>query len=218
MGDFFLQYFLHSASLGGGGGAAGSAHLSLFPLHLPFSVDLSSIFFSAVFGLADLEDLLAMKLRKKFRPELFNSGNGKSDSAQEHLQSAVKGLSHNRCAVCGTTENLSVAHIMKKIADCETLGCSFGASNFIVLCGSLGEAGTCHHYFDNFQMSFGHVSGKWNVVGGKHHGREVVLPTNPPKRFLHSHFARCVLNKSLIGVDGDFAADLEFSDESEELF
>ena len=69
------------------------------------------------------------------------------------------------CMGCGITSNLSIAHIVshRRSADINTL---FGIDgnyidevdveserNYLVLCGSHGQQGTCHNYFDNLQMS-----------------------------------------------------------------
>ena len=69
------------------------------------------------------------------------------------------------CMGCGSDSNLSIAHIVshRRGADINVL---FGADgnyidevdveserNYLVLCGSHGQQGTCHNYYDNLQMS-----------------------------------------------------------------
>ena len=69
------------------------------------------------------------------------------------------------CMGCGNNSNLSIAHIVshRRGADINLL---FGTDgnyidevdieserNYLVLCGSHGQQGTCHNYFDNLQMS-----------------------------------------------------------------
>ena len=112
---------------------------------------------------------------------------------------------------------------MKRKTDCEELKVEWDASNFIALCRTDDdEEGTCHSLFDNFQMSLfvhGDDIGGWRVVGGKPEYREklVNLATNPPKQALHSHSARCVLNKSLLLDDDDENSyELDVSDDMEE--
>jgi len=69
------------------------------------------------------------------------------------------------CMGCGINSELSIAHIVshRRSADINTL---FGKDgdyidevdveserNYLVLCGSHGQQGSCHNYFDNLQMS-----------------------------------------------------------------
>ena len=69
------------------------------------------------------------------------------------------------CMGCGSDSNLSIAHIVshRRGADINVL---FGTDgnyidgvdveserNYLVLCGSHGQQGTCHNYFDSLQMS-----------------------------------------------------------------
>jgi hypothetical protein len=154
---------------------------------------------------------------------------GKTNSATSNMKNYVISEYGNKCAVCQSQENVTVAHILKRKKDCSLLKVEWDASNFIALCGTGGEVGTCHSLFVNFQMSFVHGDniGGWRVVGGKKEYRErlVNLATNPPKRSLHSHFARCVLNESLLcddeslscDDDEDYDYELDDSDNVEEL-
>ena len=75
-------------------------------------------------------------------------------------------------------------------------------------------------------MSFIYLkdAGNWRVVGGgpTRHDKVVTFPTNPHKRAIHAHLARCVINKSITGYDHDSVDDLEESletgsDESENI-
>ena len=157
----------------------------------------------AVFGLDKTDAFIAMTLRSQYRIELFNTSSVKSDSVLgTAIRRHVAEMSENKCAVCGTNVNVTVAHIFKTAADCRALGLPFDESNFICLCGTDGERGSCHNYFDKFQMSF--MSGGediWLVIGGnEHHGKIVNLPTKPRKRAIHTHFARCFIMKSFIGL------------------
>jgi hypothetical protein len=143
-----------------------------------------------------------MNLRKKFMPTLYNSMRGKTNSASSGLRSYVLGEYGNKCAVCGTQDNVSVVHILKHKEDCAALTVEWGASNFIALCGTDGEVGTCHSYFDNFQMSFVYVEGFWRVVGGKPDYREKIvnLATNTSQTsFAQSLCSVCDQRISLVG-------------------
>jgi hypothetical protein len=177
--------------------------------------------------LGDLDDITAISLRRRFSPELFNTGRGKTISATSGLKRFIKEEYGSRCAVCNSSDNVTAAHILKHKTDCDVLRIPWDATNFIALCGMAIDAGSCHFLFDNFQMSFIHVksTGQWSVVGGgsAHHGKLVYLATNPRKRSLHSHFTRCLLMKSFIGVDdasstGTYDSEpLDTSDESEDI-
>jgi len=178
----------------------------------------------AAFSLGDVDGIFAMALRKNYMPKCYNSLRGKTNSATSNMKNYVMSEYGNKCAVCQSQENVTVAHILKRKKDCSLLKVEWDASNFIALCGTEGEVGTCHSLFDNFQMSFVHGDniGGWRVVGGKkeYHEKLVNLATNPPKRSLHSHFARCVLNESLScddDEDYDYDYDLDVSDNVEEL-
>ena len=60
-------------------------------------------------------------------------------------------------------------------------------SNWLILCGTKGAEGTCHHAFDTFKMGFWNNSNRWQVVGGKHDGKPVELKSNPHKVVLQAH-------------------------------
>jgi len=178
----------------------------------------------AAVGLEDLDDLTAMSLRQRFTPQVFNTGRGKTNSASSGVKGYVMLAHNNCCAVCQSQQNITVAHILKLRTDCADLGIPWDATNFVALCGTASDPGTCHFLFDNFQMSFIYVKSKdkWSVVGGgpARHGKLVILATFPRKRSLHSHFTRCLLLKSLIGVDngGEYVSEpLETSDESDDI-
>lgn len=171
-----------------------------------------------VVGLGGIDDALAMALRQKYTPQVFNAGQEKTDPAGS-LASDVKRICRYCCVVCGTNERVSLAHILKRRSDCEKLRIPFDVTNFLALCGTDGVKNTCHDFFDKFQMSFVHTAttGQWAVVGGgvDRHGKLVNLATNPHKRALHSHFSRCMLNKSLL-IDEQFDIspdDLNVSDD-----
>jgi hypothetical protein len=154
------------------------------------------------FTLADRDDLETMVLRRRFPHQLFNTDDEKQTScASSNTKQEIQQLYDAKCAVCSTNNGLSVAHILKTQKDCEDLGMQWN-QNFITLCGSQGEKGTCHHLFDTFQMSFMHLTGNdmthWIVVGGfDRHGTEVILPNAPSRRALHAHLTHCEILDSL---------------------
>jgi hypothetical protein len=130
----------------------------------------------------------------------------------------------NKCAICEKEDDLTVAHILKSEEQCRSLNIPWDNSNFITLCGNLGKDGSCHHYFDSFQVSLIHLKSyelnQWVVAGGKCHGKVVTLATNPRKRALHAHFTKCFLDESLINFSqfGQVQVDdLDISDESEDI-
>ena len=93
----------------------------------------------AVFGLDDTDAFIAMTLRSQYKIELFNPSNVESDSIQgTTISSNVATISNNKCAVCGSQENLTVAHIFKTAAACATIG-SLGTNRisfaFVALMG-----------------------------------------------------------------------------------
>ena len=177
-----------------------------------------------VMGLEGADYMMATFLRDKYRVEVFNSGLGKSKTVKSNIKIALLSMFDNKCAVCETASNISVAHILKREEDCKKLKIPWDYSNFLVLCGTDGEQGTCHHLFDNFQMSFVHskATSQWVVIGGGagRHAKTVILASSPHKRALHAHFTRCVVTKSLVGFqveDLPVEGDLEVSDESNEI-
>ena len=65
----------------------------------------------------------------------------------------------------------------------------------------LEQRGRVTIFLDKEQMSFVYYTAqkRWLVVGGgKQHGKIVALPSNPHKRVVHSHFARCVVKSPLL--------------------
>ena len=171
--------------------------------------DLQTSGAAPVTSLSALDGLVTMSLRNRFLPELFNPKDDKTCVASSKLAKYVRDKFSSQCCVCGSQENVTVAHILKRKEDCLILQLQWDASNFIALCGTEGQRGTCHNLFDKEMMSFAHISGedgtKWSVVGGGgYHKKQVTLTTCPHKRVLHSHLTRCHLNKSLI-----FSSDAE---------
>ena len=111
----------------------------------------------------------------------------------------------NSCIMCGTTKNLSAAHILKNVKALEYLGLTsadMDGTNFLCLCGNEGVEGTCRDKFDKGRLSFMHFKDKkWHIIGGERHLEEVTLHNGPHKRSLHTHLAWCVVNGTLDGKD-----------------
>ena len=132
-------------------------------------------------------------------------------------------LYEERCVVCGveSTDNriISCAHILNSKEACKKLRIqSWNERNFLALCGNRGDEGSCYDAFDKGKMSFMHVNGDttlWKVIGGGpyRHGSTVGLQTNPYKRSLHTHFARCIVIKSLIIYDETAEEDIDPDDD-----
>ena len=160
-----------------------------------------------VFGLGDSDAYLASSLRSKFPINLFNPGENKTDKTDSTLRRDVMTIYDRKCVVCGVgpTANrvISCAHILNSAKACETLFIKWTERNFLALCGTRNDEGSCHDAFDKGKMSFMHISGEstlWKVIGGgsDRHNRTVDLKSNPYKRTLHTHFARCIVNQSLV--------------------
>lgn len=103
------------------------------------------------------------------RLSVWNDGGSSSTSSSTSVSvSSSRRAYRNRigvCMGCGINSELSIAHIVshRRSATINTL---FGIDgnyidevdveserNYLVLCGSHGQQGTCHNYFDNLQMS-----------------------------------------------------------------
>eukprot|EP00754_Rhynchopus_humris_P017706 Rhum_TRINITY_DN14580_c0_g1::Rhum_TRINITY_DN14580_c0_g1_i5::g.93568::m.93568 len=113
-------------------------------------------------------------------------------TVQERSQSEKDAL----CMVCGAPAP-AVAHLLPNEAVCRRLGVPFDESNFLLLCGTKEEVGTCHHDFDTKQFGFQHMpNGKpheWRVLGGPHSLAMVNLWTNPHARVIAAHLAEVIL-------------------------
>eukprot|EP00760_Papus_ankaliazontas_P014008 PhM_4_TR15937/c0_g1_i1/m.205 len=64
----------------------------------------------------------------------------------------------NPCACCGTTSNVTAAHVLVSMDDLTVAGMTkeeyMSRGNFIPLCGNKGLEGSCHHAFDTARLSF----------------------------------------------------------------
>jgi hypothetical protein len=193
-------------------------------------------------GLDQVDDLLMISMRNSYHPEVFNEGSQDTNAATAKIKDAVKNSApfpqRETCWVCGKKEQeiktqLSVAHIIRNNNILKkTFDIKWDISNFIVLCGTKGEKGTCHYYFDTYQMSFMHQknegnnstatsnsTNKWIVLGGGElDGKKVILYTKPHKRTMYSHLTRCKMLKSLKTANKFKLEDLEKSDEIKPYF
>ena len=103
------------------------------------------------------------------RLSAWNAGGSSSTSSNTSISvSSSRKAYKNRigvCMGCGINSSLTIAHIVshRRSADINTL---FGIDgnyidevdveserNYLVLCGTHGQQGTCHNYFDNLHMS-----------------------------------------------------------------
>lgn len=99
-------------------------------------------------------------------PRLFyysgavRSRNGKHSDASRSIRER-----YQACVFCGTKVNLTLAHLISEIVESEDVTLKpFGKPryvddlevksprNFILLCGTKGEIGSCHDLFDNFRL------------------------------------------------------------------
>ena len=81
----------------------------------------------------------------------------------DETPSSVKNDNRDRfgkCCVCNKTDHITMAHILPFRNTCKKLGVDFDVTNFIPLCGTLGQRGTCHDMFDRNLMGF--------VINGRH--------------------------------------------------
>ena len=97
------------------------------------------------------KDVVVDSRLKSFDPDIGSAGSSKS------VKSLVKKNFENKCAFCGSTTELTVAHI---VADNTTSSTSFGppvykdtadlkgTKNRLLLCGSKTTRGSCHNRFN----------------------------------------------------------------------
>ena len=164
-------------------------------------------------SLADLSAIASQvqtDLKRKFPLfRMFNPSRAKTKSLSDSAKSAKRQRLGRACVVCGK-EGASISHLLKNPEQCRSNGIQWDDTNFIMLCGTEGAEGTCHHLFDTQQMSFVHVSGadssNWIVIGGgaKHHGKRITIASTPHRRVLHAHFVRADMTDAL-----DIPADSE---------
>lgn len=164
-----------------------------------------------------MDSAIATFFRKNFQIQHFNVGIAPTDKPSSRL---IKCFDRSACCVCGTTENVTVAHILKHRDSCAAIGLPWDASNFIPLCGTRGVYGSCHHLFDTFQMSFIYTksASTWSVVGGGigKHNKAVIFPTQPHKLALHTHLARCIVIKSITPEQCQLNPEIEGEDQLED--
>ena len=181
-----------------------------------------------MYSLSDVESIGAVSLRRRFHIEVFNKLEQYTVTPSSRLKSSVQKKCNKTCVVCGRTATadrvLSVSPILK-YSDCfKLLDIPHDASNYLLLCGVESQVGTCHYLFDQYKMSFVHISGGiysgWQIVGGgAYHGKHIILPTNPRKRVLHAHFTKCVLIKSLeMPENSEIDYEIDESESSQEVF
>jgi hypothetical protein len=115
-------------------------------------------------NLGEVDDLIATRMRQFYKPEAFNEGDDKTSRVSSGIKRNVKRKASEfgydkMCWICETNQiECSVAHIIRnKTILLNSFGLPWDTTNFLILCGIKGAKGTCHHLFDNFQISFIYV-------------------------------------------------------------
>jgi hypothetical protein len=144
-----------------------------------------------------------------FSPMVRSAGKHSKASAQIR-ESAVFG---GCCAFCGTTNNITIAHIVAGSNDIDYSAFNKGyetpldvksARNFLPLCGTLGLQGTCHDEFDRYRITllYNPFDDVYTIFcldlnnspkAGLHNQNIVVDPNFPPyRRLLAWRTRKCI--------------------------
>jgi hypothetical protein len=175
-------------------------------------------------NLSEVDGIMKFGMQRKYPlHKFFNPCSDKTEQIPPEAKPEMRELMGNCCCVCGRTK-VSIAHLLKHPNICKKAKVRWDyredLSNFLLLCGSDGEKGACHDAFDKFQMSFQHVEGcdrsQWQVIGGRHHGRQVTIPSKPHRRVVHAHLAHCVVNDTLAEIT-DFRTRPDLSESPEDV-
>lgn len=125
---------------------------------------------------------------KLFDPEINTNVN-----SSRSFKSTVKTLYHNKCLLCGVTDEhakLTVAHLVSHNSDSDysnfqpPIYKSFfdpaSVRNRILLCGTKTEQGTCHNLFDYFNVIivFNPMTPSYDAVCVKEHSSRPSLKKN----------------------------------------
>jgi hypothetical protein len=154
-----------------------------------------------------------------FSPMVRSAGKHSKASAQIR-ESAVFG---GCCAFCGTTNNITIAHIVAGSNDIDYSAFNKGyetpldvksARNFLPLCGTLGLQGTCHDEFDRYRITllYNPFDEVYTIFcldlnnspkAGLHNQNIVVDPNFPPyRRLLAWRTRKCILEYGSKMEDG----------------
>lgn len=168
-----------------------------------------------VMSLAEAADAALVTLKRRFALfKAFNYSDEQTDQMSGSAKQTVKREVGNECVVC-SGEPASIAHLLKSRKQCINAGVKWDSSNFISLCGSFGDIGTCHHAFDSHKMSFMHVGGEdksqWMVVGGEHHGKQVTIKSKPHRNVMHGHLVHCMITEALEVSRWELPNDAQFT-------
>ena len=115
------------------------------------------------------------------------------------------------CMVCGRAASTSIPISKAHILNGETrdfLGLANDTTNYVALCGTFRQQGTCHDLFDKGAMVFVHTTGtdatQWTTIGGtaETHSKSVVLATKPHRRSMNARFRSAINQKRLQLPDG----------------
>lgn len=148
-------------------------------------------------------------------PRLFlyspavKSRNGKHSDASDYHKAAFP-----KCVFCGAEDDVTMAHLISEVVPDDLISLdAFGPPtycdeldvksrrNFIRLCGTKGERGTCHDLFDNFRLSLLYDPANRNYiiiavdVESPLHNKVICLSTDfpPYKRLLCWRLRQSVL-------------------------
>lgn len=169
----------------------------------------------------------------------FYSGVVKSRKGRHSVASEFHNREYEKCVFCGTENNLSLAHLITEIqtTDESAKDISFDVfgpptykddldtkspRNFLRLCGTKGQRGTCHDLFDTFRLSliYDPFKGDYQIfsVDSRHalHKKRIELSREAPpyRRLLCWRFKKALLlYSSLLGTDAPAISEaVDFSD------
>jgi hypothetical protein len=164
---------------------------------------------------------------------LMKASSGKHSVASKELGR----LYPKACVVCGEVVNVTLAHIVagnnatdykpfstpKYIDDLDVKS----PRNFLWLCGSEGNEGTCHNEFDRYLLTlwYNPFSGKYRIFSlnknwakySDRHNVELALPHKPYRRLLAWRTRACFQMNSFLLADMNITElinSVNFSEES----
>ena len=112
----------------------------------------------------------------------------------------IRELLGTKCMVCGSENDVVVAHILKKASHCKSFSVAYydknskDMSNWLMLCGTRGKVNACHHLFESYKMGFYVKDNHWYAYGGVKDGAQVTLRSNPHRTVLQAHLALVIKN------------------------
>ena len=105
--------------------------------------------------LAGLDGIAEGRLKRKFFQHVaFNPTDSKTEHPSTTKKQRMRRELGEKCVVCGKDGTL--AHLLRTQALATAARVQWDITNYVLLCGHLGDRGSCHHLFDVGKMSFVH--------------------------------------------------------------